>query len=361
MTNRAASGTPSLRPWRRARRLVPLAVAGGVAAVSVAQRRSRSLARSASELASAQTSAALHRRRLELIVEHSTDVISILGPQGEWLYSSPAGSRLLGYAEDHNPEGGIMSMVHPDDVAFALESLQEVVDGRRSPSEPVVFRVENASGEWRHFETMGVNLLDDPTIHGILIMSRDVTDRQQLTELLAHAAMHDPLTDLLNRTALSEQLDAALARAKRAQTNVAACFIDLDHFKPVNDRYGHRVGDQVLIEVADRLREDVRAGDIIARVGGDEFVVLCEGFVETSQAATIAERLASSLNEPYESAVGLIECGASIGVAWARPGEAPTQLLARADEALYRAKAAGRRCVSFEDNVSIALPPGSNG
>jgi diguanylate cyclase (GGDEF)-like protein/PAS domain S-box-containing protein len=308
------------------------------------------------ELESAQSAAEMHRRRLELIVEHSTDVISILGPDGEWLYSSPAGSRLLGFPDDHNPEGGILALVHPDDLGLAIGALHEVVEGTRSPREPVVFRVHNAAGEWRYFETLGVNLLDDPILQGVLIMSRDVTDRQQLTDLLAHAALHDPLTDLLNRTALAEQLDAALARGNRTQTNVAACFIDLDSFKPVNDRYGHRVGDEVLVEVARRLQREVRAGDVIARVGGDEFVVLCEGFHETAQAATIAERLAVALNEPYESAAGLIECGASIGVAWARPGEAPTQLLARADEALYRAKAAGRRCVSFEDNVCRVAP-----
>jgi diguanylate cyclase (GGDEF)-like protein/PAS domain S-box-containing protein len=310
------------------------------------------IAIAAAAAAAAERSAAeLAHRRFELIVEHSTDVISILGRGGEWLYSSPAGTRLLGHPQDRNPENGIFSYVHPEDSAFALRSLQEVIDGSRSPQEPVVFRVRNVAGEWRHFETLGVNLLDDPVIQGVLIISRDVTDRHQLTELLVHAAMHDPLTDLLNRSAIAEQIDAALARSSRTKTNVAACFIDLDHFKPVNDRYGHPVGDQVLVEVANRLRAQVRAGDSVARVGGDEFIVLCESFVDTADAARIAERIAVSLNEPYRCDVGLIECGASIGVASARPGEAQTQLLARADEALYRAKAAGRRCVSFEDSL----------
>ena len=304
-----------------------------------------------------EAKAATSERRYGLLFEHSSDVITVLGADGTWRYSSPAGTRLLGYPPGHEPDGGIFSVVHPDDVPLALASLDEVRTGARGPGDPVTFRVLSADGETRHFESTAVNLVDEPMIDGIMIVSRDVTERVMLTEALAHAAGHDPLTDLVNRGAFAERLDDALARAAREGRVVAVSYVDLDHFKSVNDTYGHGVGDEVLCEVAARLEGIVRAGDVAARLGGDEFVVLFEQSSDDVRAA--AERLSAALEAVHETSVGAIRCGASVGVARALPGEQAGALLGRADGALYRAKAAGRGRVVHAEDADDAEDPGS--
>ena len=115
--------------------------------------------------------------RFEALVRHSWDIITVLGADGSWRYSSPSGTRLLGWPAGYEPEGGILSLVHPDDLGLAGESLREVVEGRRGPDAPVVFRVRGRDGEYRYFETIGQNLLNDPVVGGIVLNSRDVTER----------------------------------------------------------------------------------------------------------------------------------------------------------------------------------------
>ena len=323
----------------------PLYTPDGVHRGSMAMFRDRTL-----EL-ELENRAATSERRYELLFEHSSDVISVVGSDGQWKYSSPAGSRLLGYPPDHRPEGGIFGFIHPDDVWFALRSLDEVISGERGPRDPVTFRVITVDGETRWFESSAVNLVDEPLIDGIMVVSRDVTEREELMAMLAHAAGHDPLTDLLNRGAFTERLDGALARAGRDGRLVAACFVDLDLFKPINDTHGHQVGDEVLCSVAARLAGAVRAGDVAARLGGDEFVVLCEQVERIEDLHAVTARLGAALDRPHETSAGPIACRASIGVAFAAPPEGATELLARADAALYRAKAAGRGQVVYFDDA----------
>jgi diguanylate cyclase (GGDEF)-like protein/PAS domain S-box-containing protein len=292
--------------------------------------------------------AAAEARRFELLFDSSSDVITVLDADGTWKYSSPAGTRLLGYPAGHDPEGGIFALIHPEDVELATNAFAEVRTGVRGPRDPITFRVIAHDGQTRYFESTAVNLLDEPLIDGIMVVSRDVTERVHLTDMLAHAAGHDPLTDLVNRGAFTERLDAALARAKRDGRSVAVCFIDLDHFKAVNDTHGHRVGDEVLVSVADRMRKGVRAGDVAARLGGDEFIVLCEQSDEADLRA-LADRISAALNRPHDTSAGPVGCGASIGVALADRDDEAGTLMARADTALYGAKHAGRGRVVFAD------------
>ena len=302
-----------------------------------------------------ETVAATNERRYGLLFEHSMDVITVLGPDGSWRYSSPAGTRLLGYPPEHAPENGIFGLVHPDDVALADQALEDVRSGARGPGQPVTFRVFAADGSIRYLESSGVNLIDEPLIDGLMIVSRDVTERVRLTEALEHAAGHDPLTDLVNRGAFNDRLLDALARGERSGRRVAVAYVDLDRFKQVNDTFGHLVGDEVLCGVADRLRSVTRDGDVPSRMGGDEFVVLLEPTDDDGDVRAAVARIADELRRPHETSAGPIDCGASIGVAAARDGEDPSTLLARADVALYRAKASGRGCVvDADDDVGRA-------
>ena len=176
----------------------------------------------------------------------------------------------------------------------------------------------------------------------------EVLDRIRLRNELEHLAMHDQLTGLANRTLLQERLDAALAAAARNERPLAVVFLDLDGFKAINDGLGHRVGDQLLVEVAARIRSAARAGDAVARYGGDEFVIVCEDAAPDA-AVVIAERLLREIGRPLRSVTAHHAVGASIGVAvWdAALGATPaTDLLRAADEAMYASKRAGRNCVS---------------
>ncbi len=170
--------------------------------------------------------------------------------------------------------------------------------------------------------------------------------QEQLAEeraRLAHLAVHDSLTGLPNRVLFIEQLQRALAPSGRRRARIALLFVDIDHFKNVNDRYGHSVGDRLLVTMAERLRDSVRPGDTAARLGGDEFVVLCEDIRgHEEEAVAVAERIRVSLGEPIEIDGNTIVAGASIGVAVASSGDDPEVVLSHADGAMYAAKQNGR-------------------
>ena len=160
---------------------------------------------------------------------------------------------------------------------------------------------------------------------------------------LSQLALHDPLTRLLNRAAFEERLAAALARCERTGSRCAVLFIDLDDFKRVNDEHGHAQGDRVLVAVADRLVRHVRASDTVARIGGDEFVVLIDDLQDDAAAAEAARKMLRSLDEPLRAGAGTIRVRASIGVA-THPGggfEGAAALLAGADREMYAVKRNG--------------------
>jgi diguanylate cyclase (GGDEF)-like protein len=172
-----------------------------------------------------------------------------------------------------------------------------------------------------------------------LVNARAREDTRRASDQFRHHAFHDALTGLPNRLLLQERLLHAAARATRSRTPAAVLFVDLDGFKAVNDLHGHRVGDQVLCAVASRLSHALRAGDTLARVGGDEFVLLCEDLTEATDGELIAARIRSSLAAPFVLTEAEISISASVGVAYSGPGrDVSEQLVADADAAMYEAK-----------------------
>jgi diguanylate cyclase (GGDEF)-like protein len=168
-------------------------------------------------------------------------------------------------------------------------------------------------------------------------------ERKRGELLLAHQALHDPLTGLPNRTLFVDRLTLALAQSERRSTSVAVLFLDLNDFKSVNDRFGHAAGDAVLRTVAGRLLSSMRPGDTVARFGGDEFTILSPEIARDEEAMTIAERLTVAMAADFEVADGAVELSTSVGIALARgidkKADAVIQL---ADEAMYRAKQQSR-------------------
>ncbi|MGH9187610.1 MAG: diguanylate cyclase domain-containing protein, partial [Acidimicrobiales bacterium] len=174
-------------------------------------------------------------------------------------------------------------------------------------------------------------------------------ERGRFQAELEHRALHDALTGLPNRALLLDRLEHALARVRRAGSEVALLFVDLDQFKVVNDSLGHDAGDRLLMEVATRFRRSVRAGDTVARLGGDEFAVLCEDVSAESDAVAVAGHLHAALAPPFRVSGGELFVNCSIGIALASGGE-PESVIRDADAAMYRAKDLGRnRHVVFED------------
>jgi diguanylate cyclase (GGDEF)-like protein/PAS domain S-box-containing protein len=183
----------------------------------------------------------------------------------------------------------------------------------------------------------------DGTVKGVFMLSNDVTPLKRVERQLSALARFDTLTGLANRHQFNEKLPDALGRAQRAGSALALMFLDVDHFKSINDTYGHAAGDSVLREFARRLRDCVRTTDTVARLAGDEFVVILEGVHTEAEPRFVARKIVAQINLPFELEDRMLAVTTSIGIAF-HPGGAvsPEDLLARADAALYTAKAQGR-------------------
>jgi diguanylate cyclase (GGDEF)-like protein/PAS domain S-box-containing protein len=301
----------------------------------------------------AEAQRALERRseqRVRALIEHSTDVITVIAPDLTVRWQSPSVTQQLGHDPDHWRGRRLIDVVHPEDQA-AVQRLLAAAGNRTSP---VTFsaRFRHAQGDWRHLETIADIRISDPDVQGIVLSMRDITARQALEEELRHQAFHDGLTGLANRALFEEHLAQALARARRHHQPVTVLFLDLDDFKTINDSLGHEAGDELLRAVAIRIASAVRAEDTAARLGGDEFAVLAETSEHEDDARVIATRLLAALAEPFDVAGRELRVTASAGLAWSDGSIGIRELMRDADTAMYAAKEAGKNTVrAFETGM----------
>jgi diguanylate cyclase (GGDEF)-like protein/PAS domain S-box-containing protein len=274
------------------------------------------------------------------LVQSSNDVIMITDAEGVVRYVSPAMERVYGYAPRDVVDYRVSRLIHPLDQAAVVDSLQRF----QTDSTELLrleCRIRAADGTWRHTES-AVSHHDD----GFIVNGRDVSERVELQEKLAHYAYHDVLTGLPNRALFSERTVRALAspRAAGERRELAVLFLDLDGFKAVNDSSGHAAGDQLLVEAARRLTHACRPGDTVARFGGDEFAVLLDRDVTPETAVEVGRRMVAALSEPYHVGEREASVGASTGIAFANPDATTSadELMRNADLAMYRAKAQGK-------------------
>lgn len=282
--------------------------------------------------------------RFQSLVQNASDVILIAKPDTTITYQTPSTKRILGY-EPGSLEGvSLTSLLHPDDLERATATYSGVAF-RAGGSIMSEWRVRHHDGTWRHVEVVANNLLSDPTVEGIVLTMRDISERKGLEEELKHQAFHDALSGLANRALFRDRLEHALARAARSKTSLAVLFLDLDDFKLVNDSLGHSAGDDLLVAVASRIVGSLRSGDTAARFGGDEFAILLEESDGLEDACQVAERVVEDLKAPFLIEDREVQVHASIGIALSVSGaENPSEIMQAADVAMYAAKAQGKNC-----------------
>jgi diguanylate cyclase (GGDEF)-like protein/PAS domain S-box-containing protein len=303
----------------------------------------------------AEGSLRLSEDRFRSLIQNSSDATIVIDKTGILAYASPAVIQLFGFHPDEMAGQPALDFVHPDDHDRARTVLGP--DGGEREAVSLQARMWRKDGTWCDVEAVLTDQRNRPSVGGFVANVRDITERKEFEALLAHRALHDPLTGLANRQLILDRAEQMLIRSRRVCDPVAAYFIDLDNFKDANDSLGHEAGDKLLKAVADRFTRLLRASDTVGRIGGDEFVILTEGIALIGGPLTVAERIRESLRAPFEveGFEGMpITVSASIGIATGDRNSAP-DLLRDADIALYRAKAAGRDCaVLFEPAMQSA-------
>ncbi|TML59666.1 MAG: EAL domain-containing protein [Actinobacteria bacterium] len=285
----------------------------------------------------------LHRRQSEArfrsLVAHSSDLITVLDAGGVVTYQSPSVERVLGYRADE-VEGTRFDRMLAEADRPRLAEVVARVGTERTETHALECSLQHRDGAWLQFEVQHTDLLHDEHVRGIVLNSRDVSERKAFEDQLAHQAFHDPVTSLANRALFVDRVQHALMRAQRGTASVGVMFIDLDDFKTVNDSLGHAAGDLVLREVARQLMTAVRPTDTVARFGGDEFAVLLDGVEDSPEAADIAERILGALEQAVEIDGKEVFPRASVGICLADDGASADaeELLRNADVAMYRAK-----------------------
>ena len=300
----------------------------------------------------------------QLITENAADMIAVVDGAGQRIYNSPAYQHILGYSADELRTTSSIDQVHPDDRAKVLEAAHKA--RTTGHGQQMEYRIRHKDGTWRILESTASAVRNKKgETEKLVIVNRDISERKRAEELLAHSAFHDGLTHLPNRALFLDRLQRAVTLSKRhTDYKFAVLFIDIDEFKVFNDSLGHLVGDEVLVQIGERLTASLREVDTIARpqltaspkddtlarVGGDEYTVLLEDIRHASDGIRVAERLQARLAAPFVIHGYEIVVNASVGIALSTTNCVHAEdLLRDANIAMYRAKRSGKaRCEVFD-------------
>ncbi|HET9013667.1 MAG TPA: diguanylate cyclase [Gemmatimonadaceae bacterium] len=326
----------ALRSW-----VAPLSgVALGAVGVSVflGARQLLSFRQNAARLAEAAVRAS--EARFRSLVQHSSDLIFVIGADGVIQFASSSASRVMGYEPEALVGVHLDALAHPDD-ADVVASFVKVAASLPGVSPPAEWRLRGIDDAIVQVEAIGSNRLADEAVRGIVVNARDVGERKALLDQLAHQAFHDPLTGLANRALFYDRVSHALQLAQREGRIVTVLFLDLDGFKQINDTMGHAEGDHLLRMVAIRLGACARVTDTVARLGGDEFAVLVEDTAVARSTERLIDRIREQIAFPFTLAGHEVRISVSVGSASTAGGEVD-EVLRHADVAMYAAKRAER-------------------
>jgi diguanylate cyclase (GGDEF)-like protein/PAS domain S-box-containing protein len=308
-------------------------------------------------------------RMYRYLVDASPDIIYTLDEQGRFTFVNDRVSRLLGFRREELIGEHYRTVVFEDDLELAKHAFDERRGDERA-ARNIELRLKRSGTGQRQREgtaplTMSLNASgmylqgrpsERPGFVGTYGVVRDVTEKKRAEAVISYQAYHDILTDLPNRSLFQDRLGLALIQAKRNKTELAVMFIDLDRFKLVNDTMGHLKGDALLQQVAQRLKACLRAGDTLARQGGDEFTVVLPDLHHHDDARVVADKFIHSLEQPFDLGGHTAHISASIGIAvYPAQGATLDELLRNADTAMYQVKREGKNGVAFFDQSAREL------
>jgi diguanylate cyclase (GGDEF)-like protein/PAS domain S-box-containing protein len=276
-----------------------------------------------------------------LLLENSHDLILVLNAEGSIQYTSRSSERLLGYQSDRLAEESVFPYVHEED-AEAVRDILARTFAQPGTSSTIKFRMRTAVNEWRMFEASSVTFPEEDQPLRAIVSARDVTEHEAQTAALKHQSLHDALTGLPNRIRFNEILSETLRAAQDKGRRFTLLHLNLDRFREINDTFGYRWGDAILQQVAPRLQGALRKTDTLARLSGDEFIVLLPTIVDNAGATRLARRLLQVLESAFLIEGHKVVVSASIGIVfYPEHGTEAEKLMRRADMAMHIAKEAG--------------------
>jgi len=305
----------------------------------------RSISRDITERKQSEEALRSAEEKYRSIIENINDIFYMLNNQGNITFISQAVERLTRYKMSELIGKPVFPLVHPDDLPGLVESFNHLVSGQLVPWE---FRLLDKDGRIIYVRTSRQLLYKDGKVVGITAVMTDLTERKKMEQKLEEMATHDFLTGLPNRVLLTDRFTMAAALAQRSKERLAVMSLDLDKFKTINDTLGHEAGDQVLKTVSTRLTGIIRASDTLARIGGDEFVLVMLETNHPKDATAIAQKILDSFAEPLLIGDHRVELSTSIGVAtYPEDGQDMDTLVKKSDAAMYYSKGHGRNQFKF--------------
>jgi diguanylate cyclase (GGDEF)-like protein/PAS domain S-box-containing protein len=323
----------------------------------------RSISRDITERKQSEEALRSAEEKYRSIIENINDIFYMLDNQGNITFISPAVERLTKYEMSELIGKPVFPLVHPDDLPGLLESYNHLVSGQLVPWE---FRLLDKDGRVIFVRTSRQLLYKDGKVIGITAVMTDLTERKKMEQKLEEMATHDFLTGLPNRVLLTDRFTMAAALAQRNKDRLSVMSLDLDKFKNINDTLGHEAGDQVLKTVSTRITAVIRASDTLARIGGDEFVLVMLETNHPKDATAIAQKILDSFAQPLLIGEHRVELSTSIGIAtYPEDGQDMETLVKKSDAAMYYSKGHGRNQFKFFSDGDVLIggdhrsgPPG---
>ncbi len=288
-------------------------------------------------------------QRFQALVQASGDVISIVSSEGRIRFQSPSSKQVFGYGPRKRVGAKMTELVHPDDLQRVAADFERAV---AEPGSSVASecRLRHADGSWIYTETRMTNLIDVPAVGGVVLNTRDTTERHTLEAELRHQAFHDSLTGLANRDLFANRIEHALTSSKRDGCTIAVLYCVMDGFGRLNESLGYTTADIALVMVAERLRTCVRGQDTVARLGGNEFGMLLDRLTSPADATMAMERIMATLRQPLALPAASVEMQPQIGIAIAVAGNDT------ADDLLRHSSLAVRTARVYEGGYALFDP-----